>query len=258
MYPAITALLQRLGDHHNFLESPSRRVAEREVGSNPALQTRVLSERVGWMSVPGYAGNDADSTRAYAARMHAALRAMAPRAVCGWVVDLRPNTGGNVWPMLAGLQPFLGPDTLGSFVVRTTSGPTRAPGSSGWVAGAHVTAAPPRDLTSLASAYVAVLTGPRTASSGEAVAIAFRGRPRTRSFGLPTAGLSTAPAGFPLPDGALLMLTTATDADRMGRPYGGTVMPDEAVQDRGTGVEDAALAAAVRWLTEETGCRAYR
>jgi hypothetical protein len=51
---------------------------------------------------------------------------------------------------------------------------------------------------------VAVLTGPHTASSGEAVAIAFRGRPQTRSFGATTAGATTSPSSYRLADGATI------------------------------------------------------
>jgi len=97
---------------------------------------------------------------------------------------LRSDTGGNMWPMLAGLKPFLGSKGLGTFVSPTGSS---RPG----VAGHGVGVDPPAALAALETAWIAVLTGPRTASSGEAVTIAFRGRPRTRSFGLPTAGLST-------------------------------------------------------------------
>jgi carboxyl-terminal processing protease len=39
----------------------------------------------------------------------------------GWVVDLRGNVGGNMWPMLAGVGPVLGEgDDLGEFF--TTEG----------------------------------------------------------------------------------------------------------------------------------------
>ena len=38
------------------------------------------------------------------------------RASCRWVVDLRGNGGGNMWPMLGGLRPFFGEAGLGSFV----------------------------------------------------------------------------------------------------------------------------------------------
>src|SRR4029077_20489098 len=119
----------------------------------------------------------------------------------------------NMWPMLAGLKPFLGAAELGAFVRPDGAGPP-------WIAGQGVGVEPPSSLTALESSWVAVLTGPRTGSSGEAVTIAFRGRPHTRSFGQPTAGLSTANGTFPLPDGAMIVLTTAVDADRIGQRYG--------------------------------------
>src|SRR5262249_27262645 len=34
----------------------------------------------------------------------------------GWVVDLRGNIGGDMWPMLAGIGPILGEGGVGAFV----------------------------------------------------------------------------------------------------------------------------------------------
>ena len=36
----------------------------------------------------------------------------------GWVIDLRGNFGGNMWPMLAGLYPLMVPGTVGAFIDR--------------------------------------------------------------------------------------------------------------------------------------------
>ena len=107
--------------------------------------------------------------------------------------------------------------------------------------------------------WVAVLTGPRTASSGEAVAISFKGRPRTRSFGQPTIGLSSANGTFPLPDGAMILLTTAIEADRTGKQYGEKVDPDEIVPapaasaPPANSIDDATMAAAIAWLRRSCG-----
>ena len=149
--------------------------------------------------------------------------------------------------MLAGLKPFLGDAALGKFESPSESSPP-------WRAGAGVGVEPSPSLASLESAWVAVLTGPRTASSGEALTIAFRGRPHTRSFGLPTAGLSTANGTFSLPDGAALLLTTAIEADRTGRRYGDKIEPDQLVEnDPAKG--DGAIEAATRWLRLSSSCR---
>jgi C-terminal processing protease CtpA/Prc len=73
---------------------------------------------------------------------------------------------------------------------------------------------------------VAVLTSNITASAGEAVVVAFRGRPNTQSFGYQTAGYSTANRIFELSDGAWIVLTVSTFADRTGQLYGDKIAPD--------------------------------
>ncbi len=108
---------------------------------------------------------------------------------------------------------------------------------------------------------VAVLTGVNTASSGEAIVVAFRGRPETRSFGLYTAGLSTANAAFPLSDGAVIILTDAVFADRMGQTYGDRIFPDEMVDDvrKFTFVMDEAIPQpAIDWLMSQPACTAQK
>lgn len=246
-YPAIRHLLAALKDNHSFLLPPTQTTAFRTGGaSNPIPEIRVGADRIGIITMPGYSGGNRTASRRYAEDVHKSLVASQAGAACGWVLDLRPNTGGNMWPMLAGMKPFLGNEPLGTFESPDGSSPP-------WKAGDAVGVEPPEALAALENAWVAVITGPRTASSGEAVTIAFKGRPRTRSFGLPTNGLSTANETFPLPDGAMILLTTAIEVDRTGKKYGGKVDPDESHQAAGpTG--DPAMTAAADWLKESSAC----
>ncbi len=105
-------------------------------------------------------------------------------------------------------------------------------------------------------APVAVLVDGSTASSAEAITIAFHGRPSTRSFGSRTAGKSTAVQPFKLDDGAELYLTTAIDADRSGKPYPNGFTPDQVVSFNGGSMpqesNDQALLAAQTWLVAST------
>jgi carboxyl-terminal processing protease len=248
VHPAIRLLLARLGDHHSFLMKPTGAQAFRAGGAeNPRPVVRALSDAIGYVSVPAYSGAEPNAMRAYAKQMHDSLAAIVPVASCRWVLDLRTNGGGNMWPMLGGLRPFLGEVGLGSFVTAAGSAPL-------WHANA-VDVPPPSSLAPLESAYVAVLTGPRTASSGEAVTISFRGRPRTRSFGLATAGLSTANQSFTLPDSSMIFLTVSVEADRTGRRYGEKIEPDEVIPAPAPGsADDAQLARAVAWLKSQPRC----
>jgi C-terminal processing protease CtpA/Prc len=98
---------------------------------------------------------------------------------------------------------------------------------------------------------VAVLIDKGTGSSGEAIAIAFRGRPYTRFFGEHTQGASTANEEFTLSDGAIMWLTIGVDADRTGRQYIDGFDPDEAFHGAAKIVsddQDPVLQGALRWL----------
>ncbi|MCR0986152.1 S41 family peptidase [Streptomyces albidoflavus] len=170
---------------------------------------------------------------------------------CGWVVDLRANTGGDMWTPLASAGPLLGDGEVGAFgeadgtrTPWTTESGTPRQYADRWGRGEPLAHPMPP---------VAVLTGPRTASAGEAVAIAFRGRPDTRTFGEPTFGVPTANAPYSLSDGALVVLTTARETDRTGRVHHGPPRPDvEVAWVRGS---DRVLTAAAAWLAAHDRCR---
>ncbi|HNM27471.1 MAG TPA: hypothetical protein PKL15_18635, partial [Saprospiraceae bacterium] len=82
----------------------------------------------------------------------------------------------------------------------------------------------------------------------EVVTVAFRKRPNTRSFGAPTAGLSTGNANYLLRDGAQIFLTGSVYADRTMAAYGKKLMPDEAVSGSDGGATDPVVEAAKKWL----------
>ena len=68
---------------------------------------------------------------------------------------------------------------------------------------------------------VAALLGKSTASSGEAIAVAFQNRSNTVSLGDETAGLASADQIYLLDDGAAILLPVAYFADRTGKIYHG-------------------------------------
>ncbi|MCP1375756.1 S41 family peptidase [Dyella lutea] len=250
-YPAIHALLGALGDHHSLMLPPT--VTQRfDHGGFPTFPPKVeaMSGDLGYIAMPGFSGVQPAAQQAFARRVIDGITRVQPQARCGWVVDLRQDPGGNMRPMLAGLRPLLGDGVVGGF---------RRAGGQVYPVYAHPpSSADLPDGPALEHAHVAVLLGPHTASSGEVVAVAFRGRPDTRSFGQPTAGLSTANAGYRLPDGSELFVTTSVDVDRTGHAYGGRLLPDQAVPDDPAAKGDATLAAARQWLTGACGAPAQR
>jgi C-terminal processing protease CtpA/Prc len=241
---AIPNALGRLGDHHSFyfkagggsIPNPNPRGCFDRAAPPVAPQAGVGYVRIGSFSGPDELG--------FALSIEDRIRASDGPDLVGWIVDLRGNTGGNMWPMVAGVGPILGEGTAGAFV-----DPDGNVSLWGYVDGASYLDGTP--LVQMPNPYrlgrpgprVAVLTNCSVASSGEAVAIAFRGRPNTRSFGTATRGLSTANESYPLSDGAILLLTVSTMADRNLTLYGNFVVPDEITPTPGE-TEQRALA----WL----------
>ncbi|TGQ64000.1 peptidase, partial [Mesorhizobium sp. M8A.F.Ca.ET.207.01.1.1] len=90
---------------------------------------------------------------------------------CGWIVDLRDNTGGNMWPMLLGVAPLLrvtpsADENVGTFAA--ADGPSLWQLTSSSVRlgdRVRIDLGGPGYLLKHPGAPVAVLTAPRTASS---------------------------------------------------------------------------------------------
>lgn len=248
-YPAIVAALERLGDGHSFFREPVSTLPPAE--EDPPSAT--LLSGVGYLDIPAFSGGgeDGDSLATGYHRLIEGVDTL-PSATCRWVVDLRGNTGGNMWPMLAGVGPILGEGTVGSFVDADSVRKAWVyEGGQARLDHAVINAARPAYALTAHRARVAVLTDGRTASSGEALAVAFRARRDARSFGEPTWGLSTANAPFLLSDGAVIVLTVSSMVDRSGTIYGQELLPDEPVVGEKTGDPgtDAVLRAAMEWLS---------
>jgi C-terminal processing protease CtpA/Prc len=103
---------------------------------------------------------------------------------------------------------------------------------------------------------IAVLTNELTNSAGELVAIALRARPNTRSFGQRTNGLTTAPRGFVLSDGAALGVSTSYFADITGETYPEGIIPDDVIPGRGDPLfrDPAVPQEAIDWLLGQPPC----
>ncbi len=154
-------------------------------------------------------------------------------------------------PMLAGLGPLLGEGVTGGFAYARTHSWWGYRAGRAFLGEEPVVAVPDPYTPAAPGRPIAVLTSRLTASSGELVALAFRGHPAARAFGEPTRGLPTVNDGKELGDGAYLYLTIALGTDRAGGTYDAPLIPDQLASidwhhlgDRA----DPTLAAARAWL----------
>lgn len=264
-YPAIRYALSWAGTMHSFLYAPSeipRRGPQGDLTPGEEPHGQRLASGIGYLELPHVLGSATGSNKAtqrYAVLAQEAIRQADQEGTCGWIVDLRENGGGDMWPMLAGVGPILGEGTVGWFadpdgrkeIWTYSNGQAQLNGVT---------------LEGVALPYhlkrpflpVAVLTSIYTASAGEAIVVAFRGRPDTQSFGQPTYGVPTANTSITLSDGALLVLTVAVDADRTGQTYRSSIAPDHSVvysQEQIGSTTDPVVKAAVAWLHAQASCQ---
>ncbi|MFE7094380.1 S41 family peptidase [Streptomyces erythrochromogenes] len=281
-YDAIDLAVKALDNPHTaFLRpeqaaefKPSPEVEAPGTGVPPTMpRGRLVGQEIGYVSLP-----TTERIPGYAEAGAQVVRTLDASRRCGWIVDLRGDSGGAMWPKLDVLAPLLGDGHLGAFVDPDGNQAAWALNKGQLsVGGVVIPKDLPSDIATGADAIedyvthndyvlkqprppVAVLTGPSTASAAEAALIAFRGRPESRSFGLPTAGLATGNVAHSLNDGALLLVTSAADIDRTGRRYDNIpIAPDVRVaftdRDMRWGGEDPVIDAARKWLESRPACR---
>ena len=145
-YPAIYWALVQLGDSGSHLRLPPglypdqialMEQAEKEAQANAPAATRtetvpptgfssrrlpeghivaVQGDNIGYVVLPRCSAKDNDGLLLYAADVRRILTDLSSQNPKGWIIDLRGNTGGNMWPMLTGIGPILGDGAVGSFV----------------------------------------------------------------------------------------------------------------------------------------------
>lgn len=247
--------LRKAGDNHSFLQTKA--VADKYIsGENKPLQAegKLLENNIGYISVPPFGSINAKLTDEFASNIQDQIRKIdTENEIGGWIVDLRTNTGGNMFPMIAGLGPIIGDGKLGYFVKPSGKSKTM----SAW--------AYPKDGIGVHSSLgvninqpyilkhperkIAVLIGPKTSSSGEMTAISFIGKDNTKLFGEASGGYTSANRGFKLSDGSYLYLASSYIADRNKKEYTGKIQPDVSVKPIAN--EDATLKSAQNWLLEK-------
>ncbi|MDM8177772.1 S41 family peptidase [Olivibacter sp. 47] len=268
---AVGLMLDKLDDNHSFilykgkyigragrrntmdrLNQQTKNALKKQLGS--PVHIAKLANGIAYISVPGMpAGpkDGPDKAHILGQKLRDSLCSLDLSRLKGIIVDLRLNTGGNMYPMIGGLGPLLGDGNAGSFIrdgkILSTWGIKRSNVYLGRRAFTTINnnCKPNRKLK------IAVLIGPVTSSAGEATAISFIGKKNVKSFGEPTSGLITANQMMALAADVYYYLSVSTEADRNGKEYTKPIQPDELIMD-GDNFEnlhaDQKVIAALKWL----------
>jgi carboxyl-terminal processing protease len=254
-YEAIKWCFSRLHERHSFIMAPEKAALYNgniNSGSTPVKLTggirhELLENDIAYLDVPWLSTADNSICTAFADSLQQIIGRYDQEGIKKWIIDLRRNTGGNCWPMLAGLAPLLGNGTYGYFVSDNEKIPFSYLNGV-MMQGKHERCTVSNPYVSTAQKKIVILTSAQTASAGEIVALAFKGLPDVYVYGEPTAGLTTANATYSLSDGYLLVLTVCKEADRSGRICEGKIQPDQLIVTSSTNSKDAAKSSAVMFL----------
>ncbi|RYY19018.1 MAG: hypothetical protein EOO04_22835 [Chitinophagaceae bacterium] len=235
-----TRNLRKVGDKHSFFitTATAKSIAKREKNA-PKPTARYLGSGIALISVPYCFNSEKSKDIAFANTIRDQIRKVDSRNnISTWMVDLRNNGGGNMWPMLAGLNALIKDDTAGYFISPASNNEQPWPSTNGSLVfpNAKISNYKVRNQ----DIKIGVLIDSMTASSGEMTAISFIGLPNVKILGQPSAGYTTANTTYYLSDGTMFNLATAYVADRTRKAYMTRITPDAFLDNVGNkGLEEA-------------------
>ena len=218
-------------DPHGFLLGPQEQrklVSGEGIVPEPfPFRGKLIEQQYAYLDIRGFSGVDSISADQYTDSLQRVLISLYQGNPKGWIIDLRSNTGGNPYAMIAGLGPLLAEGNL------AYSMNAKGEKEHYFYMRENPQSAKKEHLLLADSAFlfdeklpIAALIGPETASAAEILTIIFKGMPNALIIGQPTYGVSTGLHPVYLPDSACLYITNSVDHDRFDRAYGKSVEPD--------------------------------
>ena len=237
VHAAVGEAARVAGGKHSFLREPVKDTASYQ---EVAPEVKMMEDSILYVVLPAHMGVKVSDSE----YVHTVLDFLQDNLDAkGVVLDLRGNTGGNMYPMIAAISPLLPDGTVLRFKSRKRTTPVflemvvKSQGLSMEGIGRFPSSTP-----------VALLTDDMTASSGEATLLCFRGLDNARTFGAPTAGYASANTPYLLADGYSLVVTQSCDMARTGEVF----CDDPVVPDVET---DTPLEDAVDWISMKSRTR---
>lgn len=239
--PYYTDVFKALNDHHGALKFKEKtigwsiklqgenNVVKGLIKTDNKVHSEILKTKYAYVRIPGnndFAFKKVDSISSDIA-CH--INAVNSSKIKGWIIDLRTNTGGNMYPILLGLKGFLGNNTLiGGFrnAKNENTGNWEIKNNELYIddnllkSTFTINSAIPDGIP------IVVLTSYYTASAGEMTVITFKGRKNTYFAGEPTANYTTAVIGFKINSFSGINLSTDYVVDRNSNVYKSYVKSD--------------------------------
>lgn len=200
--------------------------------SGSSFEVKILDDNYGYILVPSINFEDisSENINKIAQPLYDKIaKIKETTSFKGWIIDLRINTGGNIYPMLLALYDFLGNNPVFGVMNNNKDLVSMTKMDKGkYIEGDTITSYIIPNGKKLTKTKVAIIIGNATASSGEITALAFKGRKNTIYIGKETMGMTTTNEKRDLPHGAFMALTIGYDSDRYGKFYQ-KIIPDTVI-----------------------------
>lgn len=241
-HPSVIYALKLVKDTHSSFTTTTSEISDNE--TEPKITTESIPGTIGYIHL-GSCPKDEDEIEMYRQQIIQQIITQDKRNVKGWIVDLRGNNEGAISPMLAAIAPVLGNGTVGYFIGGDHAEPWISENGKIFYGSTLV-----EDIYEFYKLKnnrppVAILTDSTTRNSGEAIAVAFRGRPNTKSFGAKTQGHSFTSETYVLSDASVITFTTSIFADRNKKLYESGITPDQKSPNNQT------ITMALAWLKHQ-------
>lgn len=246
VYAVFIKFLKQAGDSHSLFVSKEISSGIKNSQTESIYTTsKYLGEHIGYLKIPHCFTFDYQKDLTFADTIIKQIEQLDRYEIDKWIIDLRDNKGGNVWPMLSGLTPIIGDGLINYSIGNNTENPNFIKQGSFTISGTSTLIY----KTKRKFKKLAVLVNNLTASSGEMLAISLLGFKDTKCFGRKTRGLTTSNRTFNFSDGTMLFLSTGFMADKNKKVYRDGITPDIVFETDLS--DDEIITEVIKWLKEE-------
>lgn len=268
--PALQHLLKSLGDEHGRILHNNETIAyyyskepkahlehfdsdinyKIQMGQTYSFHSEMLDSEIGYIRIVGLPIGDNEKM---ASEIQTQVCKLINEGAEDWVIDLRYNGGGNMLPMAEGIALIIGNETVGG-----SEGLTENESSTWKIENNHfyyddysIELEDDCNLTNIPQ--IAVLTSLYTASSGEAIAVMFKGKEKTKFFGQHTVGLITVTDWEIINESTTMTISVSHYKDRNGKVYHNFVDVDEELPFalEPLSEDDTCAQAAINWINKK-------
>ncbi len=235
-YPSIKNALHSLDDSHsNFYPEEMVRVytlGYKATGQEfPVIKSELLTNNYAYISLPDIGSFNKADWNQYINTFYSKVNDLQKHNPKGWIIDLRGNFGGMLYPMYAAVAPFI--DRNNAVGTKDAEGAIEYYNYKKGKFYEGSTATQVFQLTEKEPRHVkkpiAILVNRITGSSAEFITAAFAGQKNIKIIGTHTQGLTSGNQEYKLSDGSFLVLTIGNIIDRTGKEYsiiGEGITPD--------------------------------